>query len=300
LSTSATDRFFVTLPPVLKPIAVTLEMIKFQHTVFALPFAFLAAITAAWGLPEAVTVFWIIMAMIGARSAAMAFNRLVDADIDARNPRTSMRALPAGQLSRGFVVGFTIISVALFLLSAWMLNPLAFLLSPLALAVILGYSFTKRFTPFAHLVLGLALAIAPIGAAIAVLGSWHWGVVPLAAAVLFWTAGFDILYSLQDAEFDRTAGLHSIPVRVGTSGALWLARGFHLITVAMLVAFGLLNGFSWLWWVGVLLAIALLLWQHSIVSASDLSRINAAFFTANGFLSVILFVFGACDILILG
>lgn len=281
----------------LKPLATTLEMIKFQHTIFALPFAFLGAITAADGVPSLRTIFWIIVAMVGARSAAMAFNRLVDAEIDAQNPRTKMRAIPAGLLSRNFVLLFTIVSIAMFLVAAWQLNQLALFLAPLALIVILGYSYTKRFTSMAHLVLGLALAIAPIGAAIAVEGMWNWRIVPLAAAVLFWTAGFDILYSLQDVEFDRGAGLHSIPSRVGVANALVISRLLHLITIAALLYFGYVNAFGFFYFLGVGFATMLLLWQHSLVKANDLSRIDAAFFTANGMLSVIVFALGAVDIL---
>lgn len=288
----------LTLHAVLRSAAITLEMIKFQHTVFALPFAFLAAFTVAGGVPAARTVLWILVAMAGARSAAMAFNRLIDAEIDTRNPRTRTRALPAGLVSRGFVLAFTVVSAAVFVLAAWQLNRLAFLLSPLALAIVLGYSLTKRFTSLAHLVLGLSLAIAPIGAAIAVTGEWSWIVVPLAAGVMFWTAGFDVLYSMQDLEFDRGAGLHSIPARLGPSGALWLARAFHAITVALFVTFGVMGGFGLLFWIGLAAAIGLLLWQHSIVRVDDLSRIDAAFFTANGVLSIVLFVAGACDILL--
>lgn len=280
----------------LKPLTTTLEMIKFQHTVFALPFAFLGAMTAARGVPPLRTIVWIIVAMIGARSAAMAFNRLVDAEIDAKNPRTKMRAIPAGLLSRNFVLLFTIFSIALFLLAAWQLNQLALILAPLALIVILGYSYTKRFTSMAHLVLGLALAIAPVGAAIAVEGAWNWRILPLAAAVLVWTAGFDILYSLQDVDFDRGAGLHSIPSRVGVARALWISRLLHLITIGALLTFGYVNRFGFFYFLGVGFATVLLLWQHSLVKANDLSRIDAAFFTANGMLSVIVFALGAVDI----
>lgn len=284
----------------LKPLTVTLEMIKFQHTVFALPFAFLGALTAARGIPPLRTILWILVAMFAARSAAMAFNRLVDAKIDAENPRTKMRALPAGLVTTQFVVLFTAASIALFLFAAWQLNRLAFLLAPVALLVVLGYSFTKRFTWLAHLVLGLSLSIAPIGAAIAVEGRWNWRIVPLSVAVICWTAGFDILYSLQDREFDVKAGLQSVPAKFGPVGAIWFSRALHVATIAALVAFGLLNGFGAIYFGGVAVAIALLVWQHSIVAPDDLSRIDAAFFTANGILSIFLFAAGACDILIRG
>jgi 4-hydroxybenzoate polyprenyltransferase len=281
-----------------RSISTTLEMIKFQHTVFALPFAFLAALTAAHGVPPWPVIGWIVVAMVGARSAAMAFNRFVDAEIDARNPRTATRALPAGLVSRAFVLSFTIAAAALFIFAAWRLNRLAFILSPLALLIVCGYSFTKRFTALAHVILGLSLAIAPIGAAIAVEGKWNGRIVPLAAGVLLWTAGFDILYSLQDVDFDRRSGLHSIPVRLGNVGALRLARVLHLFAVAGFVAFGLLNGFGAFYFAGIVAAIALLIWQHSLVTPTDLSRIDAAFFTANGVLAIVLFACGACDILI--
>jgi len=285
---------------VLKKVAVTLEMIKFQHTLFALPFAFLAAFTAANGVPDWRVAGWIILAMIGARSAAMAFNRLVDAPIDADNPRTSSRALPAGLVTPAFVWLFTLGSVALFLFACWQLNRLALILAPVALLIVLGYSFTKRFTPLSHLFLGLALAIAPVGAGVAIEGKIDLRLLPLAAAVLLWTAGFDILYSMQDADFDRQRGLHSIPSRIGPQKALVIARLFHLLTILCLAGFGFVGHFSTFYWIGVAAAVALLIWQHSIVSPTDLSRINAAFFTANGVLSIVLFAFGACDILLRG
>lgn len=282
----------------LRPIIVTLEMIKIQHTIFALPFAFLGAFTAARGVPEVREIFWIIVAMVGARSAAMAFNRLVDVDIDSRNPRTASRALPAGLVSRGFVIVFTLASSLLLVVAAWQLNPLALALSPLALIIVLGYSLTKRFTALSHVFLGLALAVAPIGAAVAVEGRIDPRMWLLAGAVLTWTAGFDVLYSLQDVEFDRSEGLHSIPSRLGAVRALAISRGLHVLTVTLLVAFGWVFSFGPIYFGGVAAGVILLIWQHSIVSPTDLSRINAAFFTANGVLSIILFVAGACDILL--
>lgn len=281
-----------------RPILITLEMIKFQHTLFALPFALLAAFVAANGIPRLETILWILCAMVAARSAAMAFNRLVDANIDAENPRTAARALPAGLVSRNFVIAFILASAAIFFFAAWRLNPLAFALSPVAMLIILGYSFTKRFTSLSHLVLGLALAIAPVGAWIAVRGTLDPRVLPLALAVLFWTGGFDTLYSLQDVEFDRRRGLYSIPAALGPQRALLVARLFHLVTLASLVVFGMINHLGVAYFAGVIAAGALIAWQHSIVSPNDLSRINAAFFTANGVLSIVLFVLGACDILL--
>ena len=282
---------------VIRSAIVTLEMIKIQHTVFALPFAFLAAVAAAEGMPGLRTIGWILVAMVGARSAAMAFNRLVDADIDGRNPRTRMRALPAGQVSRRYVALFAIASSALLLVAAWQLNRLALILAPVALLIVLGYSFTKRFTSWSHLFLGLALAIAPVGAAIAVTGRFVDDVWLLAGAVLCWTAGFDILYSMQDIEFDRAEGLHSIPVHLGASGAIGVSRFLHVLTIALLVTFGMAIGFGWIYYGGILAAAILLVWQHSLVSATDLSKIDTAFFTANGMLSIVVFVAGACDIL---
>jgi len=271
----------------LRSISITLEMIKFQHTVFALPFAFLAAVTAAGGIPEARTIVWILVAMVGARSAAMAFNRLADTDIDRENPRTAGRALPAGLVSRHFVVLFTLASVGLFLLASWMLNRLAFYLAPAALIVLLGYSFTKRFTWASHFFLGLALGIAPVGAWIAVRASLDPGVLLLSASVL--------LYSLQDLDFDRNRGLFSVPARFGAGYAFVVARLLHLLTAMGFAAFGLYFSFGLYYWIGVAAAITLLLWQHSIVSPADLSRLDAAFFTANGVLSIILFVLGSAD-----
>lgn len=281
-----------------RPVALTLEMIKFQHTLFALPFAFLGAFTAAGGVPTAHQILWITVAMVGARSAAMAFNRLADARIDAANPRTASRALPAGVVSTRFVALFTIASAALFVFAAGQLNRLALVLSPVALLIILGYSFTKRFTSLSHLLLGLSLGIAPVGAAIAVEARIDPRMFLLAGAVLFWTAGFDILYSLQDVESDRRLGLFSIPSRLGPARALVVSRLFHLVTLTLFAAFGLAFDFGAVWWAGAALALALLVWQHSLVSPDDLSRIDAAFFTANGILSVVLFVLGAADILL--
>lgn len=267
---------------------VTLEMIKIEHTLFALPFAFLGALAAANGLPSLWTVLWITVAMVGARSAAMAFNRLVDRDFDAANPRTTMRAIPAGLVGVTFVRVFTIASALLFVVAAAMLNWLALALSPVALASVLGYSYTKRFSSLSHIALGWALSIAPAGAWIAVRGTL--GVEPLllSLAVLLWTAGFDILYACQDADFDRGAGLHSIPSRLGVARALWVARGLHALMFVALVAFYSLTGSGALGLVGIVATGALLVYQHSIVRAGDLSRLDAAFFTTNAFVSVIL------------
>jgi 4-hydroxybenzoate polyprenyltransferase len=275
---------------VTRNIRTTLEMIKIEHTLFALPFAFLGAVLAARGVPTGWQILWITVAMVGARSAAMAFNRLADREIDARNPRTRMRALPAGQLSAGFVWAFTLVAAALFLLAAAMLNRLTLILAPVALASVLFYSYTKRFTSLSHLVLGWCLSIAPTGAWIAVRGTID-SPVPLllSLVVMLWTAGFDVLYACQDYDFDRAAGLYSIPKRFGIARALWIARGLHAGAFAALVALYWLTGLGALALVGVAAAGALLVYQHTLVRADDLSRLNAAFFTANACVSVILF-----------
>ncbi len=276
-----------------------LEMIKFEHTIFALPFAFLGMLLAAEGWPEWTTVGWIVVAMVGARSAAMGFNRLVDRRIDAENPRTADRALPAGLVSKTFVIGFVLTSCLVLTIAAWRLNPLAFKLAPLAIAIVLGYSYTKRFTSASHLFLGLAISGAPLGAWIAVRGDIAPAPLALAGAVLLWVAGFDVLYALQDADFDRGAGLHSIPARFGTVGALWISGLLHLGMLALLVALPTLYspGLGVAYWIGVLGCAGLLAYQHSIVRPKDLSRLNAAFFQANGVLAVWLFVATAIDVL---
>ncbi len=270
-------------------IRTTLEMIKIEHTLFALPFAFLGALLAARGLPTLRQALWIALAMVGARSAAMAFNRIADREFDAANPRTAARALPAGLLSREFVWLFTAAAAALFLLAAAMLNRLTLLLAPVALASVLAYSYTKRFTSLSHLVLGWCLSIAPTGAWVAVRGSLD-SPVPLllSLVVLLWTAGFDVLYACQDYEFDRRAGLRSIPARVGVARALWVSRLLHAGAFAALAGLYFLTGLGALALAGVAGVGALLVYQHSLVRADDLSRLNAAFFTTNAFVSVIL------------
>ena len=266
-------------------------MIKIEHTLFALPFAFLGALLAARGLPTVWQVLWIVVAMVGARSTAMAFNRLADRHIDARNPRTASRALPAGLLSVGFVWAFIIISAALFLVAAAMLNRLTLILAPIALASVLLYSLTKRWTQFSHIVLGWCLSIAPTGAWIAVRGEFG-SPVPLilSLVVLLWTAGFDILYACQDYDFDRREGLRSIPARFGIARALWIARGLHAAAFLALVCLYLLTGLGPVAFAGVIATGALLVYQHRLVRADDLQRLNAAFFTTNAFVSVILLV----------
>lgn len=276
---------------------VTLEMIKWEHSIFALPFALTGAVLAAGGWPPLRVLGWIIVCMVGARSAAMAFNRLADAEIDAVNPRTAARALPAGHVSRGFVITFTLISSAVFVFGAAMLNRLTLELAPLALAVVFAYSYMKRMTRWSHLVLGLALGIAPAAAWIAVRGSLSPRAALLTAIVLLWVGGFDVLYACQDFEHDRRVGLHSVPQAFGLRGAFWIARIMHagmaVLLFLMLHAFGLgIIALS-----GVMLCVALLAYEHAIVSPGDLRRMNAAFFTLNGVISVVFFIFIAVDVL---
>jgi 4-hydroxybenzoate polyprenyltransferase len=269
----------------------TLEMIKFEHTLFALPFAFLGAVLAANGLPNWWQILWITVAMFGARSAAMTFNRLIDRKFDAANPRTANRELPSGKLSISFARNFFIVSVALFELAAYELNWLTLALSPIALLSILGYSYAKRFTSFAHLILGWSLAISPTAAWIAVRGSID-DMTPLLLSllVMMWTAGFDVLYACQDFEFDKKAGLRSIPARFGIKNSLWIARMFHFQAFVVLLLLYLVTGLGWLALVGVLAVGGLMIYQHTLVKPNDLSRMNAAFFTTNAFVSVILFL----------
>ena len=282
-----------------RSVRTTLEMIKIEHTLFALPFAFLGAVLAARSVPTAWQIIWIAAAMVGARSAAMTFNRIADRDVDAANPRTRARAIPAGLLSLRFAWAFTIFASALFFVASAMLNRLTLILSPVALASVLLYSYTKRFTSLSHLVLGWCLSIAPTGAWIAVRGALD-SPVPLllSLVVLLWTAGFDVLYACQDFDFDRRAGLRSIPARVGVANALWIARALHAAAFASLVGLYLTLGLGWLALAGVIATGALLVYQHSLVRADDLSKLNAAFFTTNAFVSVILFAtFGGAMLL---
>jgi len=278
----------------------TLEMIKFEHTLFALPFAFLGAVMAANGLPTWRQLLWITLAMIGARSAAMTFNRIVDREIDAQNPRTANRELPSGKLSVEFAWVFLFVSIGIFLLAAYSLNWLTFVLSPVALVSVLGYSYAKRFTSLAHLLLGWSLAISPTAAWIAVRGAID-SEVPLLLSlfVLMWTAGFDVMYACQDYEFDRKAGLRSIPARFGISRSLWIARLFHFQAFIVLLLLFIVSELGWIALVGVGAVGPLLVYQHTLVKANDLSKMNAAFFTTNAFVSIILFAsFGAAVLLI--
>ena len=272
-------------------------MIKWEHSIFALPFALCGAMLAASGLPTSHQLVWIIVAMLAARSAAMAFNRLADSSIDAANPRTRTRAIPAGHLSPSFVATFVLVSCAIFILAASQLNRLTLWLSPVALAVLLLYSYTKRFTRLSHLVLGFALGIAPAAAWIAVRGSLDPRILLLTAAVTFWVAGFDILYACQDFDFDRDAGLHSIPRHIGIANALWIARAFHALMLLLLIALVPAFALGKLALIGVAAVMLLLLYEHSLVKPNDLSRLNAAFFTMNGVISVVFALFVAADIL---
>ncbi len=284
-----------------KRIRLTLEMIKFEHSIFALPFALTGALLAVrdGGLASDLLwrkLAWIVVAMVGARSAAMAFNRLIDADIDARNPRTKLRHIPAGLLSAGFAWGFVIVSSLIFIFAARELNALCFRLAPVALGVIFSYSFTKRFTSFSHLVLGFALGIAPAAAWIAIRGSLDLRILWLTAAVAFWTAGFDIIYSCQDFEFDSDAGLFSLPRRLGLAGALHVSRLLHVLMLACLLALVYTLQLGALSLAGIAVVAALLIYEHRLVKADDLSRVDAAFFTMNGYVSVLFFLFWAADI----
>jgi 4-hydroxybenzoate polyprenyltransferase len=282
---------------VLGRIRTTLEMIKFEHSVFALPFALTGAVLAVHGWPTWRQVLWIIVAMVGARSAAMTFNRIADLRIDAANPRTRMRALPAGHLTMGFAAGFTVVSCALVMLAAYELNPLAFKLAPVVIALLLGYSYTKRFTFLSHLVLGLCLGLSPVAASIALRGDVDRGILLLGAAVMLWVAGFDLIYACQDVEFDRQKGLFSVPARFSIRVALWLSAMLHIAMMALLVTVARIESLGWLAFAGLALVALLLAYEHGLVRPSDLSRVNAAFFNINGFVSVLFFVTWAGDVL---
>jgi 4-hydroxybenzoate polyprenyltransferase len=269
-----------------------LSLVTFAHTIFALPFALLAAVLAAGGAPPAGKLLWILVAMVGARSAAMAFNRIADRVIDAANPRTETRDIPAGRVSVASASVFCLLATAVFVFAAWRLNPLCLALSPVALLVVLGYSYTKRVTALSHLVLGLGLAIAPVGAWLAVTGAFALPPVVLGLAVLFWVAGFDLIYACQDAEFDRREGLHSIPARLGVARALLLARGLHVAAVLLLLALFALAPLHPLYLGGVAVVAVLLAWEHTLVRPDDLSRVMQAF-NLNGWVSLGYFAFTA-------
>ncbi len=279
-------------------IKIILEMIKFEHTLFALPFAFTGALLAAHGIPPGRTILWIIVAMVGARSAAMGFNRWADRKIDAENPRTRDRALPKGLVTPVQVIIFTIVSSAVLIFAAYMLNPLAFRLSPLALAIVFSYSYTKRFTFLSHAFLGLGISGAPLGAWIAVAGQLELPAVVLGIAVLFWLLGFDVLYALQDLEFDRGKGLHSIPQRFGIRRSLWIARASHAVTMAALFWLAWLLSLGWLYIAGVFVSLCLMVYEHTLVREDDLSKLNFAFFNMNANISIAIFCFTLLDMIL--
>jgi len=283
-------------------IRTVLEMIKFEHSVFALPFALVGALLAAradGGLPTWRQILWIVVAMIGARSAAMTINRIADIEFDRRNPRTANRALPAGTLSVTFAWAFTILASAVLIVAAWQLNLLALELSPVALAILFLYSYTKRFTAWSHFVLGFCLGISPAAAWIAIRGSLDWRMLILCAAVTLWVGGFDVLYACQDVDFDRAAGLHSIPKKFGIAGALRIARAMHIFMVALLVWLAWSFHLAWLAWVGIAAVAALLAYEHSLVKPNDLSKMNAAFFTVNGYISLVFLLFWGAAVVVM-
>lgn len=280
-----------------------LEMIKFEHTLFALPFAYVGALLAgravrAGGFPTVAQIIWITLAMAGARTAAMSLNRLIDRHIDARNPRTTNRALPAGLLRTGEVYGYVIASFLLLAFTAYQLNLLALELMPIAVFVLVFYSYTKRFTWASHLVLGIALGLAPVGAWIGVCGHWALSPVLLGLGVTNWVAGFDIVYACQDVEFDRAEGLHSIPAIFGVKRGLEISALLHILAPLLFIAVGVVSGLNWLYYAGVAVAVVLLYRQHRLVTERDLSKVGIAFFNLNGYLSVLLFVFTLLDLVI--
>ncbi len=281
-----------------RKIRVTLEMIKFEHSIFALPFALIGAMLAVHGWPAWRQIFWLIVAMVAARSAAMTFNRIVDRKMDALNPRTRMRALPAGRLSLRFAAAFTVASCAVLVLAAWELNPLAFRLSPVALAILLLYSYAKRFTLFTHVILGVADGLSPVAGWIAVRGDVSLSVILLGVAVALWVAGFDLIYACQDVDFDRAHGVHSAPRRFGVAAALYASMAFHAAMLAILVIVARREHLGLLALAGIGVVGLLLAYEHSLVRPKDLSRLNAAFFTINGTVSIIFFITWAADLLI--
>jgi 4-hydroxybenzoate polyprenyltransferase len=275
-------------------VQTVLEMIKIEHSVFALPFALVGALLAAragGGLPTGRQILWIVVAMVGARSAAMTVNRIADRDYDGRNPRTAKRALPAGELSVTFAWMFTVLASAVLIVAAWQLNSLALKLSPLALAILFVYSYTKRFTSWSHLVLGFCLGISPAAAWIAVRGSLDWRMLILCGAVTLWVGGFDVLYACQDIEFDSTVDLYSIPKRFGVARALSVARAMHILMIGLLGWLAWSFQLAWPAWAGIGVVAALLAYEHSLVKPNDLSKMNAAFFTVNGYISLLFLLF---------
>ncbi|WP_195570979.1 UbiA-like polyprenyltransferase [Paenibacillus sp. 1001270B_150601_E10] len=286
-----------------KKVKVFLEMIKIEHTLFALPFAFMGALVGSMlvngHLPSWGQVGWILVAMVGARSAAMALNRLIDAAIDAKNPRTANRAIPAGLLKAGEVLLFTVVSFGLLILAAAMLEPLSFYLLPIAVFMLVFYSFTKRFTWLCHVILGFTIALAPLGGWVAVTNVIDWTAIIFFITIACWTTGFDIVYACQDYDFDKKEGLHSIPVRFGIAKSLKIARGFHIVTAIGFLLLIWLTNLSWIYILGIVIACGLLIYEHLIVKANDLTRLNTAFFTMNGALSMVVFFFTLIDLVVL-
>ncbi|GIP32389.1 UbiA-like polyprenyltransferase [Paenibacillus sp. J2TS4] len=287
----------------LNKVKIFLDMIKFEHTLFALPFAYMGALLGAFvmfgAFPSWGQIGWVTAAMVGARSAAMGLNRLIDRTIDKKNPRTAGRAIPAGLLSSKEVYVFILISFVVLFIAASQLNPLAMKLMPIAVFFLVFYSYTKRFTWSCHIILGLTIALAPLGGWVAVTGEITWTALIFYVAIAFWTAGFDVIYACQDMEFDRDEGLHSIPSRFGVAKALWIARSFHLITAIGLGALFFITDLSWIYFIGLLISYLILFYEHWIVSPKDLSRLNTAFFTMNGVLSVVVFIFTLIDLVVL-
>jgi 4-hydroxybenzoate polyprenyltransferase len=288
----------VSMSAVMQKITLYLRMIKFSHSVFALPFAFTSALIAASGMPAPRQIFWIVVAMVGARSGAMGLNRVIDRKIDAANPRTAGRELPRGVIGVGETALFVVVSFGVMVYAAYMLNPLCLKLSPLAIAVLFLYSYTKRFTWFSHFVLGISISAAPLGSWIAVKGSFDPAILPLAVAVVFWLAGFDVLYALQDIEFDRSHGLYSIPKRFGVKKSLYLSRSFHAVSFFLLVANGLILGLGGLYMAGMLVTAGLFIYEHALIKENDLSKLDMAFFNMNGYISMTIFLFTLADFLI--
>lgn len=282
----------------LQKVRTYLEMIRFPHTLFALPFAFMGAVLAAGGIPSGDKILWILLAMVGARSGAMGMNRFADRSLDRLNPRTQDRALPQGRISPGEALAFVGVSFGIFLLAAWRLNPLCFALAPVAILIVCGYSYTKRFTALSHLILGLCLAFAPIGAWIAITGRVTLPAIVLGAAVLFWVAGFDVLYALMDVEFDRRTGLFSIPARLGMDEGIMIARGFHALTAICLGLLIPLLNLGRVYTAGLLLAGALLLYEHWLLHRHGLAKLDVAFFNVNGALSIGMFLFTLGDLIL--
>ena len=283
---------------ILNKAVLYLRMIKIEHSVFALPFAFAGAILAADGIPDLEKILWITVAMVTARASAFGFNRIIDRKIDALNPRTASREIPTGKIKPWEAVLFTVLCLIIFVYSAWMLNPLCFKLSPIAISVLFVYSYMKRFTWACHFVLGLALALAPLGAWIAVRGSFDWEIIPMVLTVVFWLAGFDTLYALWDVDFDKKYNIYSIPRIFGVKKAIYLARLFHFIAWSFLVLTGLIFKLNIFYWLGMAVVAYLFIHEHKLVKPNDLSKLDIAFFNMNGYISVTVFLFTAADVLI--